>query len=114
MIPPKLLKEILADKYYKRCARHEDGNCGGRITFEHTLLFKGKQIQEKWSLIPLCEYHHDVLSYQDIGELNKEKNVWIALNRATDEELLKYSKAINYLELRDRLNKKYEKNTNII
>ena len=39
--------------------------------------------------------------------LNKEINVWIALNRATDEELKKYSKAIDYIRMREVLNKKY-------
>ena len=109
MIPNKLLKEILADPYYKKCARHKDGNCGGRITFEHCLIFGGKQIQELWAIIPLCEYHHNVLSYQDKGDLNKEKNVWLALNRATDEQLEKYSRAIDYKQLKIRLNKKYAK-----
>lgn len=85
-----------------------DHNCGGRITWEHCLIYGGKQIDEAWAVIRLCEAHHSVGMYQDNGLLNKEKNVWLALNRATDSELLKYSKAINYIDLRLRLNKKYE------
>ena len=96
------------DRFYTICARFRDGGCKGRITMEHTLIFAGRQIDEAWAIIPLCEYHHSVCRYQDSGDLQKEKNIWIALNRATDEELLKYSKAINYIELRKRLNKKYE------
>jgi hypothetical protein len=46
--------------------------------------------------------------YQDGGNLNKEKNIYIALERATDDELQAISKATNYIELRDRLAKKYE------
>lgn len=85
----------------------KDGNCGGRITWEHTLTYGSNQIDEAWAIIKLCEAHHSVGMYQDNGLLNKEKNIWVALNRATDEELLKYSKAIPYIEKRERLNKKY-------
>jgi len=107
MIPPELREELSNDPFYKRCARRNDGGCGGRITFEHCLIYGGKQIQEKWAILPLCEYHHNVLSYQDSGDLQKEKNVWLALNRATDKELEKYSKVVDYKQLKIRLNKKY-------
>ena len=89
------------------CARKGDGECKGRITWEHTLTYAGKQIDEVWAIIFLCEYHHAVNGYQDMGALNKTKNVWIALNRATDEELKKYSKAINLIQKREILNKIY-------
>ena len=104
-ISPKVKEELAKEKDI--CARIADGNCAGRITWEHTLIYAGKQIDEVWAIIHLCEYHHAVNTYQDGGELNKEKNVWIALNRASDEELLKYSKATNYIKERERLNKIY-------
>jgi hypothetical protein len=85
----------------------KDSNCSGRITWEHCLTFGGKQIDEAWAIIKICEYHHSVNKFQDIGGLNKEKNIWCALNKATDQELLKYSKCIDYIALRERLNKKY-------
>ena len=90
------------------CSRRNDTPCGGRITWEHTLIHAGKQIDEAWAIIFLCERHHAVNTYQDGGDLNKEKNIWIALNKATDEELIKYSKVIDYIELRERLNKIYD------
>jgi len=86
------------------CARKSEGGCAGRITWEHTLTFGNKQIDEVWAIIKLCARHHSVDEWQDCGLLDKKKNVKIALNRATDAELMKYSKAINYLELRKRLN----------
>lgn len=98
--------KILGDKFYEKCAR-DCKECRGRITWEHTLIYGGKQIDEAWAIIPLCEYHHAVNQFQDGGDLQKEINVWIALNRATDEELEKYSKAINYKLKREQLNKKY-------
>jgi len=89
------------------CARYRDGGCDGRITWEHTLIYGSKQIDEVWAIIFLCEYHHSVNKHQDGDGLDKEKNVWIALNRATDEELKRYSKAVDYIKMRERLNKKY-------
>lgn len=88
-----------------------DGNCDGRITREHTLIYAGRQIDEVWAIIKICAWHHSVDEFQDGGGLNKEKNIWVALNRATDEELLKYSKAIDYIKYRKLLNKKYGKRT---
>jgi len=109
-IPPKLREEMAQDGYYSTCSRKaifEDHICqpdpltGKMVEWEHTLIFASKQIQEKWAIIPICWFTHRG------GHLDKEKNVIIALNRATDDELRKYSKTINYIELRKRLNKKY-------
>lgn len=104
-ISPEVKKKL--EQEPNICARLKDGNCKGRITWEHTLIYAGKQIDEVWAIIKLCEYHHDVNTQQGNGDLQKEKNVWIALNRATDQELIKYSKAINYINERERLNKIY-------
>ena len=98
---------IDSDPYYKVCARHLDGSCDGRITIEHALIFRGKQIDELWNFVPLCEYHHAVGKYQDGGNLIKEINVWIALNRATVDELREVSKVVPYINMRERLNKLY-------
>lgn len=99
MIPNKLKQELLKDTYYKTCARKGD-DCDGRITFEHAFLYAGKQINEKWAIIPLCWHHH-------LGKgLNKELNHYIALKRADLSDLcLRMSKKdwrqmYNYLEQR--------------
>lgn len=91
-IPDKLKRELKDDPYYKTCARFKEKTCKGRITFEHAFIYAGRQINEKWAIIPLCEYHHAVGLYQDNGDLNKELNQMLALRRATDEDLLKYPK----------------------
>jgi hypothetical protein len=106
-IPDRLKQEMASDEYYSKCARCKDGHCSGRITWEHAIIHAGRQLNEKWAIIPLCEYHHGVNQFQDGGDLKKEKNIWIALNRATDQQLIKYSKAIDYIWLRDKLNKTY-------
>lgn len=108
-VPKKLRKELAADPFYKACARkgingHE---CAGRITWDHTIIFAGKQVQERFAIIPVCAKAHEVDSWQDGGELNKELHLWIALNRATDDELASISRAIDYRQKRDRLNVTY-------
>jgi hypothetical protein len=106
-IPQQLKNEMENDLYYKKCSRKGDGYCDGRITWEHCLIYAGRQINEKWAIIPLCEFHHAVNTYQDGKGLDKQKNVWIALNRATDNQLKEYSKVIDYIKMRNRLNKIY-------
>lgn len=108
-IPLNHRKVIDTDEYYRKCVRYHEGTCRGRITIEHALIFGSRQIAELWNYVPLCAYHHAVDQYQDGGDMIKEMNVWYALIRATDDELRKYSKAINYINERDRLNKKYGK-----
>lgn len=82
-IPAKLRQELAVDPYYQVCARR-NADCAGRITWEHCWTYAGKQINERWSIIPLCWRHH-------LGDkLNKRINQQISYNRATKEELKKY------------------------
>ena len=100
-IPQKLRDEMSDDQYYKTCSR-ASFECKGRITWEHSIIFAGRQLNEKWAIIPLCVFHH-------LGPgLVKEINEMIALNRATDEQLIDVSKAVDYRRLRNYLNDKYE------
>jgi hypothetical protein len=108
-IGTKLKKEILSDPTYTVCSRRDDPDhyCEGRITWEHAIIYAGKQVNEKWAIIPLCAKAHSVDEFQDGGDLDKDRNVWIALNRATSEELYTISKAINYVQVRSRLNQRF-------
>jgi len=84
-IPLKLKKILVNDPYMKTCARSNE-ECEGRITWEHAFIYSGRQINEAWSIIPLCWYHH-------LGPgMNKRINEQIALSRATEEDLSKYPK----------------------
>lgn len=81
---PKRLKEKWSNEPPPRCARWQEGNCSGRMTKEHAFLYAGKQIQEEWSIINLCWFHH-------LGKgLNKRWNQRYAVSQATKEELAKY------------------------
>ncbi len=92
-IPRKLNQEMNEDPEYKICMRakvFKDHVCRGRITREHALIYAGKQIQEKWAIVPICAWAHDVDEFQDGHNLDKEKNEYLALMRATPEDLAKY------------------------
>ena len=108
-IPKKLRFELATDPEYKVCMKstvpgHE---CQGGITWEHAVIYAGRQVQEKWAILALCEYAHAVNRFQDGGDLDKRLNLWIALNRASDEALGAYNKVINYVRERSRLNSIY-------
>ena len=92
----------------QECARACDGACQGGMTWEHAIIYAGRQLDEAWAIVILCEYHHAVNNFQDGGDLQKEKNVWLAINQATDEELRAVSKSIDYIVLKERLNDKYD------
>lgn len=102
-------EEMSQDPFYQTCALYgQHGHeCGGKITWEHALKYAGKKLQEIWAIIPICEKAHAVNSFQDAGTMNKEMNVWVALNRATDEQLEAISKAESYLQKRVYLNSIY-------
>lgn len=108
-VPQKIKNKWNSNTEPIYCLRRDEGDCQGRLTKEHAIIFKGRQLQEDWAILDICEYHHGVNRFQDGGKMNKEKHVWFALNRATDTELLAISKAENYIALRDRLNAKYNK-----
>lgn len=107
-LPPKLRAELAADPFYKTCARYEalhDHECLPNplnrklIEWEHAIIFGGKQVQARYAIVPICWWAHSGPG------LNKKMNVWIALNRATNDELLGLSKAMDYFLYRDELNK---------
>lgn len=107
-ISPSSLKALTSDKFMRFCCRRIDGGCDGNITFEHVIIFMGRQLDKPWSIIPLCTKHHSVGIWQNNGLLVKEINESIALNRASLEEIEEISKIENYLKKRNFLNEKYK------
>lgn len=97
-IPPKLREEMSQDPFYSKCAITGETT---DIQWHHHFEWQGKRQNFKFGIIPLAKWVHEAI-------VNfKEKCDWIMTNRMTDEELEKYSKAVDYRALRDRLNKKY-------
>ena len=92
-IPRKMKKEMLEDPAYHTCMRNamfNDHICRGRLTLEHAFIFAGRQINEKWAIMSLCAWGHDVDEYQGGGNLDKRKNEYCCLMRATEQDLAKY------------------------
>ena len=103
-IPPELIIELSNDPFYKKCCLDNFVYpCSGKIEFHHNLIYAGKQVNEKFCILPVCKMHHDIEKHTII----KEKLNWIMWGRATDEQILRYSKAINYGEKLIRLEKIY-------
>jgi hypothetical protein len=96
---------MLSDPYYQVCARRNQ-YCDGRITLEHAIIYAGRQVNEKWAIIPLCEYHHSVNKHQDGGGLDKRWNEWLAIGRMTEEDKKKYPRE-KWDQKYQFLNKKY-------
>lgn len=108
-IPPELNDLLNRDPEYEECMlRGVRGHvCGGNVTREHAITFKGSALQKKWAIVAICARAHEVHEYQDAGTMDKQLNVWLALNRATDAELREISKAKDYVRERQRLNRIY-------
>ena len=103
-IPPKLKTSLNDDPEYKYCC--VTGHYGTRndpIEWHHNLIFGGKQVQEKFCILPLKYSLHKKAN----DSAFKERLDWIMLNRATDEELIAYSKAVDYRRMRIYLNEKF-------
>lgn len=96
-IPLKLKNEIKNDPFYKTCClkekdcRFENGH--RPIEWHHVVIFAGRQLQEKWAILPACSgYHHKFANRRDI----RDRFLRIAVARANKEELGRVSKVINY------------------
>lgn len=85
--PEKIKKELNADPFMAVCIHsylRGASFCSGPITWEHAWIYAGRQVQERWSIVPVCYYHH-------LGPgLDKRFNQYISLLRATPEDLAKY------------------------
>lgn len=113
VINKKLRAEMALDPEYSRCSLQGllgeyVGPCDGRVTWEHAIRYASKNVQERWAIIPCCAAHHGVDQFQDAPtQARKEIRVWVALNRASDDELRSVNKAIDYFHERKRLNRVY-------
>lgn len=107
-IPHEILEVLLSDPKYAICARALEGECSGNISFEEAIVYAGRQVKELWAIIALCHRHHGIGIWAERGSLlNKRKNEWLALNQASDADLRRFSKAIDYVARRAYLNKLY-------
>lgn len=97
---------IKTDPFYKKCIRHAEGNCQGRLTHEHALYYGGKRMDDVFAILPVCAYHHGVDRFMDSGDLDKDFHRWVAINRMTDKDMAKYDR-VYWKVQRNYLNNKY-------
>lgn len=97
-IPIKLREELSKDPFMKKCVFTGDIK---NVSWEHCWTYAGKQINEKWAIVPLR---------RDLN-VNMQANVkeycrWISINRATDEDFAKYPK-VDWQQKKKYLNSIY-------
>ena len=108
-IPDEIKDQLLQDPRYGTCLRRlalKDHTCEGRITWEHALLYAGRQVSESWAIVFLCAKAHSVDQFQDTGILNKTINEWIAINRMPLEAEASYPR-FDWQQRRSYLNSLY-------
>ena len=79
MIPINLRKKLSDDPFMKRCCL-EDGECSGKIEWHHVFIYKNRQINEKWSILPACKGKHHTREFLILIE-------YIALKRVSLEDM---------------------------
>lgn len=81
------------DPFYTRCSISGDfATKKDPIEWHHNLIYAGKQVQAKFAILPLKHSLHARATNKQL----KAQLDWIMWNRATPEEIQKYSKTVNY------------------
>jgi hypothetical protein len=94
-IPDEMREEMANDPYYKKCCI--TGRSDEKIDWHHNLIFAGRQVNEKWAILPLAtSIHAKIHEYKD--QCDK-----IMVSRATEDELRPYCKVIDYIKLKRSL-----------
>lgn len=105
-IPNKLRAELAQDPEYRPgyCIFHDRVHPNGtKIEWHHNLIFAGRQVQARFCILPICVEIHDKANWKQV----RERLDWIMLNRADNDELIGYSRAINLIRRKEQLNKKH-------
>lgn len=100
---PKKLRDRLADDpfYQQCCVTGLRGTWDDPLEWHHNLIVASNQVQERFAILPILKSVHDQARNHEMRECLD----WIMLNRATDDELLAISKAIDYFHRRAFLNR---------
>jgi len=107
MIPPKLRAEMAEDNFYNHCCLTGIHKNREKIDWHHNFNYAGKNLNEKWCILPVRLSIH--FQHQGLTPEVKERLDWIMLNRSDEKTLIKYSKAIDLIKKRDKLNNKFSK-----
>lgn len=56
-IPSEIREELSLDPFMSRCILEND-ECDGRIEWMHCMTYAGKRVNELYTILPGCHYHH--------------------------------------------------------
>ena len=83
----KIRRELEGLDRMKRCARLQENECEGRLSWEHSM---GRKRQEVWNIICLCEKHAGIGRWWSKHYFNKELNRHLAYSNISEEALSRY------------------------
>lgn len=95
-IPKDVLKQLIKDPFMASCCI-----CGSdKAQFHHNFEYARKAVNEAWCILPLCSKHHEMVRQVPFRRLLD----WAMLNRATNTQLDKYNRVMDYKARRAWLN----------
>lgn len=68
-IPLETRNKLAADPFYKKCCLAKYGDCSGRIQWHHNQIYAGQRQDEPYTILPVCEAHHQKANNKIIREL---------------------------------------------
>lgn len=105
-MPRKLREDLSRDQEYARgyCIYHGRFHGPGvKTEWHHNMIFAGRQVQERFAILSICKEVHDKANWKQV----RERLDWIMLNRASNDDLVFYSRAGDLIRRREILNEKY-------
>ena len=97
-IPDAVRDTLTKDSFMKTCCV-----CGEVPQWHHAIIHAGSAVNEAWAIVPLCAKHHKEVNKKSVQDVIE----WVAMNRATPEELTILSSVIDYKSKLTWLNSKY-------
>ena len=91
MIPIEIRERLAADSFMYQCCVADD-DCGGKIEWNHALIYAGKKVEVWWAILPMCLYHHANTDRKDI----RKKLVRI-MRKRSGGELKEFEKVKRYV-----------------
>jgi hypothetical protein len=96
-IPKKMRDEMNKDPFYRKCCI-ADKDCSGKIEWHHGLIYAGRRVGDKFSILPVCQNHHRLEKTRPVRDkLNR-----VMISRMTEADFKKYPKK-NWEQLKNYL-----------
>lgn len=103
---PLPLRDLLNDDPFMKKCCYQD--CGSQdVEWNHALQYRGRQINEWYAIVPLCQYHHRGNNGTIFADV-KDWCSWVAIMRGMKDLQAKYPKR-NWLQEKNYLTRKFTK-----